>query len=152
MLAIAARIYAEKRWGPVQAARSIGPADRVAEHLRVRAGALLRPIAAQQEDGLDLASAIVKADVDFGVTALPAKPDLRAENAAIKLRPFLAGAAQDRLRVSALFVTMADFDAMRGAPPRLRTWATLERLASPSAAARRGNRAERAAPRRAARC
>ena len=118
----------------------------------MRTSALVRPIAAQQEDGLDLASAIVKADVDFGVTALPAKPDLRAENAAIKLRPFFARPAKDRLGVPVLVVAVAGLDPARGVPERLRARATLARLASPSAAARRGNRAERAAPRRAARC
>jgi hypothetical protein len=92
----------------------------------MRAGAFVRPIPAQQENRPDFARAVFEADVDFGMTAPPSKLDAGAENATIKFRPFLARLAKDPLGVSALIVTMPDFDPVSGLSARLRTRATLE--------------------------
>jgi hypothetical protein len=105
----------------VQTARSIRPVDRVAEHLRVRAGTLVRPIVAQQEDRPDLAGAVAKSDVEFRVAALAAEHGLGSENAAIQIRPLLARVANNCLVVPVLVVAMPDFDSARGTTPRFWT-------------------------------
>jgi hypothetical protein len=60
------------------------------------------------------------------VTALPSKLDFHAENAAIKLRPFFARSAKDRLGLFAPILTMPDLDPMSGVTARLRTRAIRE--------------------------